>query len=384
MLMEKLAKDVAEIADAKIKTDLKYTPEKTDPIDDYAGARKLLLPNSTYVNAPYTELQKARTSMSDAKDRLTQADIQSKTKVVTDASANEHTDLVRRLSKDVVQPYLQKRYDAYADKNGLPKINVRSNPIVVADDGSYDFPGAGPLKDSRAYYSPYNNPFDRAHIAHNTSYYTPDTQAALADMGVVGHGSAAVEDDMNHTIAHEMAHADPKNPYSSNAIIKNMPPIKTRSFIDRAAAIADVMYKSTWGRILPEHLISPEILKSKKFNEMMASNLAANHRFGTKDHYYSDYFAVPGRAMDELRSDYYGWVNKLRGRPLAALGNPLPRMDYAKIITRPIIEAFSDAMSATDPRVRNEQIQKGRHYISRMLYPHLGDPAQIRTDDLKE
>jgi len=41
-------------------------------------------------------------------------------------------------------------------------------------------------------------------------------------------------------------------------------------------------------------------------------------------------------------------------------------------------------LEAKDSKTRNFQVQKGRHYLARMLYPHLGDPSQIRTDDLKE
>ena len=42
MLMEKLAKDVAELADAKIKTDLKYTTEK------YIRMMITLVPENVY------------------------------------------------------------------------------------------------------------------------------------------------------------------------------------------------------------------------------------------------------------------------------------------------------------------------------------------------
>jgi len=384
MLMEKLAKDVAELADAKIKTDLKYTPEKTHPNDDYYGARKSLLPNSTYINAPSEISRSSREGVAAAEAKYPQTNIQSPTQRIDDRKVNSITDYMHRISRDVVQPYLQKRYNAYADRMGRPRVRVKSNPMAVADDGSVNFSGDEAGQPSVAYFAPSRLPMFNGHIAHNTQYNSPDIEMALADAGIVGRGGANNADFLNDTIGHEMAHADPDNPYSIWAIQKGMPPAKMRGVIDTVGAIADTIHKHTGGKILPERWQGASILQQKKFNEMHINNRELNRRFGTEDDPMIEYLSVPGRSMNELRSVYYGWLNKLRERPMSVLDNPLPKMTYPEVISKPIRDAFSGAMAATDSKIRNEQIQKGRHYLARMLYPHLGNPADIRTDDLKE
>ena len=63
--------------------------------------------------------------------------------------------------------------------------------------------------------------------------------------------------------------------------------------------------------------------------------------------------------MNELRSVYYGWLNKLRERPMSVLDNPLPKMVYPEIITKPIRDAFCGAMAATDSKQGMSKYKKG-------------------------
>ena len=135
--------------------------------------------------------------------------------------------------------------------------------MAVADDGSVSFSGDEAGQPSVAYFAPSRFPMFNGHIAHNTWHNSPDIEMALVDAGIVGRGGANNADSLNDTIGHEMAHADPDNPYSIWANPKGMP-AKMRGVIDTVGAIADTIHKHTGGKILPERWQGASILQQKK------------------------------------------------------------------------------------------------------------------------
>lgn len=277
--------------------------------------------------------------------------------------------------REIVSSYLQKKTDAIANRRGVPRMETKAHSIPGSAAAYYQNPG----------WSYYWGTMHPDHAGSIGVDYAPDRLAVVANAlrnAEEGKGQAAVEQQLtrsrldfdNDSFGHEMAHADPHNPYGRSNIIKRLAPNGNH------------------------------IEGYRKFLAQRAANAQADRKYKHSD----SYFTRPGIPMDEVRAVMYGYTNRLYNNPGGFFRNPLPDMRYANQVTAPIRDSFTRAWYQHNlnkgneahakeypedkaevlPRQReylkerNKEIVKGRHYIARLLYPHLGSPNNVDGMDL--
>lgn len=327
MLREKLAEDIAE--KAAIKTDLKYEQDKSDPKDDYMNARKLLMSDSLWESVDVDQAEQTRKAIKDSV--ASGGKIQSETPTIS-YHTDPKQDYLIRATRDFAQPYLQQKYDDYTKERGLPKTKVYAKPNY---ESKYDSVATA---------------FGRYPLSYVEHYVDENKLSTIMkDIGLnpqaLGRVDRSILRRMDDTIGHEVAHVDPNNPYS-------------RSFMDNFNTNLRLALGAP-------NQVSKNILLDEQFGE-------SSDRGGRKN-----YFALPGRSLDELRSTYYGYLNRIKKHPMSIVSNPLPEMYYPKLIAKPIINAARGVINSENDSDRALQREKMKYYIRRALYPHLGDPTDI-------